>query len=420
MNHQAHKKHHLAIVGMGFAGLHAYLTLIKKTKERDNIDVTIISAEDSFTFIPMIHEVATGLLRPDSIVDPLRNVIGPWMREYVEGRATAIDLEKKEVHVALPDGLTSVIPYDTVIVATGSVTNFMNVSGAERYSYQLKTLEDAKLIKNKILGEFEDAADRTRAGQKPSVDVVVVGGGASGVEVAGELSDFMEVLSNTFCDVKVAHSITLLDGGAALVKGAHAWISQKAYDILTKRSNVRVRLNMRVLEVTEHGVKTQEAMVPSTLTIWTAGVKASELEWKPARVVDEKSRRIPVTSMLSLQGHDDVYVLGDQALAYDAACPYPMRAQIAVMQGKATAQNILRKLRGEEQIPFEWNDKGFILSLGEGGAVAEVLGIHFSGPFAWWVYRTAYLFSLVGVRAKLRTALEWTINLFKKRDLGKV
>ncbi len=420
MNHHGQKKHHIVIVGMGFAGLHAYLTFAKKAKESDAIAITIISADDSFTFIPMIHEVATGLLRPDSIVDPLRNTIGPWMREYVEGRATAVDLEKRVVHVALPDGLSMGIPYDTLIMAVGSVTNFMNVPGAEEHAYELKTLDDAKIIKNKVLAEFEDAADRTRAGQKASVDVVVVGGGASGVEVAGELSDFMDVLSKTFCDVTVKHSITVLDGGAALVKGAHAWISARAYDILTKRANVDVKLNMRVSGVTEKGVQCGEEMIPSTLTIWTAGVKAREIAWTPVLSVDEKTRRIPVTSVLSLENHPNVYVLGDQALAHEGACPYPMRAQIAVMQGRATAKNILHKLRDETQMPFEWRDKGFILSLGEGGAVAELFGIHFSGPFAWYVYRTAYLVSLVGVRAKLRTALEWTINLFKKRDLGKV
>jgi NADH dehydrogenase len=232
----------------------------------------------------------------------------------------------------------------------------------------------------------------------------------------------MEFLSTTFNDVTVPHSITLLDGGPMLVKAAHVWISQKAQQILTRRPNVEVLLNMRVWEVTPGGVKTQEGTIPSTLTVWTAGVKAAELAWKPAGAVspDEKSRRIPVDSRLRLQKHPDVYVLGDQAFACDVTCPYPMRAQIAVKQGRASAKDILRTLRGEAPRAFEWHDKGFILSLGEGGAVAEVMGMRFSGPLAWWVYRTAYLFSLVGVRAKLRTALEWTINLFKKRDLGKI
>jgi NADH dehydrogenase len=422
MSRHEQKKHHVVIVGMGFAGLYAYQTLVKKARPSDCLEVTIISSFDSFTFIPMIHEVATGLLRPDSVVYPLRGSVGPLVREFLEGYATAVDLENKKVTIQLTEGIAKDYAYDTLIMGIGSVTNFFGTKGAEEFAFQLKSLDDARLLKNKMLAEFDDAADHLRAGRRASVDVVVVGGGATGVELTGELSDFMELLSGTFNDVKVPHSITLLDGGPALVKGAHPWISEKAHKILMSRPNVEVLLNMHVGEVTEEGVKTADAMIPSTLTVWTAGVKAAELEWSPSGSVvpDEKTRRIPVDNILRLPEHGDVYVLGDQAFACDVTCPYPMRAQIAVRQGKATARNIIRTVRGEELEPFEWDDRGFILSLGEGGAVAEVLGIHFSGPFAWAVYRIAYLLALVGLRAKLRTALEWTINLFKTRDMGKI
>jgi NADH dehydrogenase len=423
MNHSGQKKHHVVIVGMGFAGLYTYQTLVEKAKREDGIAVTLVGDSDSFIFTPLIHEVATGLLRPDSVVQPLRGTIGPLVHEFLEGRVTRVDLEKKTVMVNLTEGVSKEYPYDTLVMAAGSTTNYMNVPGAEEHSLPLKTLEDAKNIKNKLLAEFDDAADRIRAGGKASVDIVVVGGGATGVEVAGELSDFLELLSTTYCDVKVPHGITLLDGGPELVKGAHPWMSRKAKQILTSRPNVTVLLNMRVNEVSKDGVKTPETMLPSTMTIWTAGVKAVEIEWRPeGRVLpDERSRRLPVTHTLSMQSFPDVYVLGDQALACAETCPYPMRAQIAAKQGEATGANILRKLRGQEQQTFAWRDKGFILSLGEGGGVAELLGkLHFSGFIAWAIYRIAYLNALVGGRAKLRTALEWLINLFKARDMGKV
>ncbi len=422
MASHGHKKHHIVIVGMGFAGLHTYLTLIRNAHASDGIEITVVSPSDSFTFIPMIHEVATGLLRPDSIVDPLRNVFGPYMREFLEGYVTAVNLDTKRITVALTPEISKEYTYDTLIMGIGSTTNFFGTPGAEKNSLTLKDLDDAKRLKNTVLDEFDTAADHIRAGRHANVRVVVVGGGATGVELTGELSDFMDVLSRTYCDVHVPHSITLLDGGPMLVKGAHVWISEKAKSILMSRPNVNVMLSMRVKEVANDSVTTETGTIPSTLTIWTAGVKASEVAWHPkeAVTIDEKSRRITVDSMLRLQNHPDVYILGDQAFACDVTCPYPMRAQIAVRQGRATAKNILRRVRGEEQIPFEWDDKGFILSLGEGGAVAEAFGLHFSGPIAWWIYRTAYLMSLVGVRAKLRTALEWTINLFKTRDLGRV
>jgi NADH:ubiquinone reductase (H+-translocating) len=422
MNRPRKKKHHIIIVGMGFAGLHAYLEFAKTARPDDDIEITLVSPSDSFTFIPMIHEVATGLLRPDSVVYPLRGAVGPYVREFLQGTATAIDLESKKVTVRLENDVDKDYGYDTLILGLGSTTNFFGTPGAEEHALTLKSLDDAKNIKNRALAQFDNAADHLRAGRSAEVNVVVVGGGATGVELTGELSDFMELLSKAYGDVQVPHSITLLDGGPALVKGSHVWISQRAQRILENRPNVHVMLNMRVGEVTKDGVKTQDKMIPSTLTIWTAGVKAAEIAWNPSSAVtlDERSRRIPVDSWLRLQKHEDVYVLGDQAFGCDVTCPYPQRAQIAVRQGKATAKNILRSIRGGQQIPFEWHDRGFILSLGEGGAVAEVMGMHFSGPLAWWIYRTAYLFSLVGARAKLRTALEWTINLFKKRDLGKI
>jgi NADH:ubiquinone reductase (H+-translocating) len=421
MNHSERKKHHIVIVGTGFAGLYTYTTLAKKAR-KDEIEITVISPEDAFTLIPLIHEVASGLLRPDSVTESLRNTLGPHLREYLEGWATAINIEDKTVTVKLSEDIEKDYSYDTLIVAMGSTTNYMGIKGAEEHSLPLKSVEDAKMIKNRVLAEFDEAADRIRTGGSASVDVVIVGGGATGVEVAGELSDFMELLAGTYRDVTVPHSITILDGGPSLVKGAKDWMGRAAYKILTSRSNVRVMLNTRVQEVTADSIKTVDRTYPSKVTIWAAGVKAKEIDWKPAGavVVDEKSRRVPVTSTFTLQNHPDVYVIGDQAFPFNATCPYPMRAQTARKEGKTTARNILRKLRGQEQIPFDWNDWGIILTFGEGGGVADLKGLRLRGFPAWAIYRITYLYSFIGTRTRLRTALEWMINLFKMRDMGKV
>ncbi len=422
MNNSGQAKHHIVIVGTGFAGIYAYTTLARNARKEDNIEITVISPEDAFTLIPLIHEVASGLLRPDSVTESLRNTLGSHLREYLEGYATGIDLEEKTIAVQLSEGMAKKYAYDTLVVAMGSTTNYMGIKGAEEHSLPIKTVEDAKMIKNRLLAEFDDAADRVRMGGKASVDVVIVGGGATGVEVAGELSDFMGLLSETYRDVNVPHSITVLDGGASLVKGAPEWMGQAAYAILTKRSNVRVHLNMRVEEVTPEGVKTAERMYSANVTVWAAGVKAQEIDWKPtgAVVVDAKSRRVPVTNTFTLPKYSDVYVIGDQAFVEGAPVPYPMRAQIARKEGKATARNILRKLRGKNQMPFDWNDLGIILTFGEGGGVADLKGVHLRGFPAWAMYRITYLYSFIGTRTRLRTALEWMINLFKMRDLGKV
>lgn len=421
MNRSGRKKHHVVIVGTGFAGLYTYTTLAKLVHE-DEIEITVISPEDAFTLIPLVHEVASGLLRPDSVTESLRNTLGPHLREYLEGYATSIDLKDKTVAVKLTEGIAKKYPYDTLVVAMGSTTNYMGIKGAEEHSLPLKTVDDAKLIKNRVLAEFDDAADRIRTGAAASVDIVIVGGGATGVEVAGELADFMELLSETYHDVNVPHRVTIIEGGPSLVKGAPAWMSDAAYRILTRRSNVRVLLTMRVQEVTHDGVKTAERMYPSTITIWAAGVKAQEISWKPkgAVIVDEKSRRVPVTDTFALEHYPDVYVIGDQAFVEDAPVLYPMRAQVARKEGKATAKNIVRKIRGEAQEPFDWNDWGIILTFGEGGGVAELKGVRLRGFLAWAIYRITYLYSFIGTRTRLRTALEWTINFFTTRDLGKV
>jgi len=158
--------------------------------------------------------------------------------------------------------------------------------------------------------------------------------------------------------------------------------------------------------------------------VWTAGVTARSLEIQASRPIerDERMGRLKVGASLRLPNYPDVFVVGDQAWAYDREehQPYPMRAQFAIREGDVAAENIVRTIAGQPLRAFEWRDRGFLLSLGQGGALGVAFGVRWSGPFAWWLYRTAYLVQIFGIRAKLRTALEWTLNLFSPRDLSKL
>lgn len=438
MTKNTHKPIRVVIIGAGFAGIHAYLELHKQLHHTRRLEITLVNKTDYFTFIPMIHEVATGLLLPSSITQPIRTLAHCCLKQFIEGEVQHINYDTQTVRIMhgnlectdnddhTPAQRNITVEYDYLIQGLGSKTNFFGVPGAAEHALPLKTLDDARHLKNHVIESFQDAgrlADPEQ--QKNALRFVIVGGGPTGVELAGELADMIEnELSRAFPKLHHLAQVIIIERGTGLVKAVDPWFGEKTEDILEKNSYIYIMYETSVEEVTHQGVQTSKGFIDTGLVVWSGGVTAHSIDYQAKEniEIDERSQRIKVTPELHLTEYPNVYVAGDQAWIYDSVHdqPYPMRAQFAVRQGHLIGQNIARVVAEKDQQPFNWHEKGFIMSLGRGGALAELFGMKLSGPFAWFLYRTAYLYSIVGLRAKLRTALEWTLNLFSPRDISKI
>src|SRR3989344_74850 len=429
----------VCIIGAGFGGVSTYVELHRRLHGTGTLEVTLIGEHDSFVFIPMIHEVAPGGLAPESVIQPVRTLPQCCVRRFVEGRATLIDADRKIVFAeqnrlaATDDDHLSPardfveVPYDVLVLATGSETNYYDVLGAREHASDLKSLRDAADIRNRIIESFQDAErEDDPARQRDILRFVIVGGGPTGVELAGELSDLIAgELTEAFPHLKNIATVFVIERGGVLLKdGIDPWFAERAEKILHAKLGVYVLYNTSVSEVTDYGVKTDHGFIPAETVIWAAGVKARALTTRAVKQIEREARtgRIKVNEFLQVPSYPDVFVVGDQAWAADAedGQAYPMRAVFAVAQGRHTGRNIARRIAGRPLVRFYYADKGFIMSLGKHGALARVFGVKLSGFPAWFVYRLAYIDKAVGWRAKLHLLIEWTLNVFVPRDISKL
>jgi len=421
------KGKHVVILGSGFASVFAYRQL-EKYCDQVAFRITLISLSDQFLFVPLAHEVATGSLMPNSITQSLRTLPHCARHRFVMGKACSVDLDEQTVRVEraiLGKNETLDIPYDYLISAIGSTTNFFNTPGAASHAMTLKTLADAKKIKNHLIDTYTYAETLTNAEDRhKALSVVIVGGGPTGVELAGELADYCsDELGHAFPELAGLASITIIQGAPRLVPQMDHWFHDEAHVIL-KRKGVEVRYDARVTKIEKDIVYLSDEKIHARTILWTAGVCVCPLELHAKQPLhfEERSGRIKVNAMLQTESYKNAFFLGDQAWVEEKETgqPYPMRAQFAVRQGIVAGENVYRSITGRHLQDFHWKDQGFILSLGKGGALAELYGVRFSGVIAWWIYRFAYVTKLIGIHAKLRTALEWFMDFFAPRDVSRL
>ncbi|OGZ43890.1 MAG: hypothetical protein A3J55_00460 [Candidatus Ryanbacteria bacterium RIFCSPHIGHO2_02_FULL_45_17b] len=437
MRKEAEGKTRIVILGAGFAGVYAYLRLHKLLHDTKEKHITFISERDLFTFVPMIHEVATGTLLPSSITQSIRSLPPCCLNRFIEARVMRVDIDAKKILVhhlnpEAPDPGKRIkevseeeVPFDYAILALGSDVNFFNIPGAKEHTLTLSTLEDARRVKNRIIESFEQAQiTKSEAEKRRLLRFVIAGGGLTGVELAGELADLLHgELKKAFPLLYPYAEIHLYEGRERFICFANEWFGNRAFQILSSK-HVRVFCGMPLSEVSSEGIHAGGEFVPAGTVIWTAGVQAREIEIVSKKRVlkDVKSRRIKVNEYLQVLSYPYLFVAGDQAWIEkkERDQPYPMRAQFAVREGEVAAENIVRLMSKKALKEFFWRDKGLLVSVGKGTALAEVSGIQFSGVLAWVLYRVAYLLKIVGLRAKFRTALEWILNTFLPRDISKL
>jgi NADH dehydrogenase len=402
--------HRVVIIGGGFGGLHAARALRSAP-----IALTVIDRRNFHLFQPLLYQVATGSLSPGEIAAPLRGVLGRQRNTRVLlGEVDDIDPAAKTV--ILRDG--DRIPYDSLIVATGSQSFYYGHDEWREWAPSLKSVEEATAIRHKILYAFE-AAERAKDPKERQawLTFVIVGAGTTGVELAGALAEIARyTLKHDFRSFRPQDAqIFMLDGSARVLPTYPEDLSRKAEHSLV-RMGVRVRNGVMVTKIDGDGVTFEcnhktERMDTKTV-LWAGGVKISDLSRALARrtgTETDKSGRLKVNSDLTVPGFPDIFIVGDMALCCRPdGKPLPGVAQVAMQQGDYAANAIVRRLRGEAPSkPFHYFDKGDLAVIGRASAVANIFGLHMSGLIAWLVWLFVHLMYLVEFQSRILVFVQW-------------
>ena len=403
----------VVIVGGGFGGLYA-----AKRLGHAPVSLTLIDRRNFHLFQPLLYQVATGALSPGEIASPLRAVVGRNRNtEVVLGEVR--DLDAANRRVILADGE---IPYDELIVATGATHSYFGHDEWASVAPGLKTIENATAIRSKLLAAFERAERETDAVKRREwLNFVIVGGGPTGVELAGALAEVAnDSLRHDFhhIDPTAAH-ILLVEGENRLLPGFPPELSAKAEQQLSKLG-VHTRTGTKVTAIDEQGVTmtgaSGEEKLAARTVLWAAGVRASSMGKVLANRAGaelDKVGRVMVEPDLSIAGHPEIRVIGDLAnFSRQTGKPLPGVAPVAMQQGRYVAQAIVAKLRGKTMRPFHYFNKGNLATIGRNKAVADFGFLRISGFPAWFLWVFVHLMYLVEFENRLLVFVEWVYNYF--------
>jgi NADH:quinone reductase (non-electrogenic) len=409
----------LVILGGGFGGVYAALSLEEIFRRDDSIEIVLLSDENFLLFTPMLPEVPSSSIEAKHIISPLRAFFRKVKFQNSEVRA--IDLERRTVVVShCPACEERELGFECLVLALGSVTNFYGLPGVAQNALPMKTLSDAMALRNHVIHVFEhaDLEDDTRV-RKAMLTFVVAGGGFAGTETVAELRDFAYPARRFYPNIQPEEvRVVLVHHGPRIMPE----ISDRLADYALRKVQARgieVLLNTGVKSATADRVElTDGQTIPTRTLVWTAGVSPHPLLAK-LPFARNKRGQIIVNSCLEVPGATGIWALGDCAEIPNPQTgePYPPTAQHGVREGKVVARNIAAFVRGGGGREFIFRPLGVLASLGRRSAVAEICGLRFSGFFAWWLWRTIYLFKLPGLERKVRVAMDWTLDLFFHRDI---
>jgi NADH dehydrogenase len=411
----------IVIVGGGFAGMMTVEQLERLFGDDPTVSLTLVSDSNSLLFTPMLAEVAGGSLEPMHICTPLR----PSLRRthVVYGQVEHIDMEKKRLLLAAeaPSSHQSEVVFDHLVLAVGSVSNYLGVPGVEETAFDFKSVTDAIRIRGHVLDMLE-LADREPdpAQRRAMLTFVVAGAGFAGAELAGALNDFVRGALFSYPNLAPDDvQVIVVHSRDYILPELSRSLAQYALERMTVRG-VTFKLNTRLVEAQEGVVRLrpQEEIRAETL-IWTAGVKPHPLVQTLAAAHDPRGA-ILVDQHLAISGLAGVWALGDCALVTDAKTgkPCPPTAQFAQREAETLAHNLHASIHHRPLQPFHFDALGLLCVVGYQTACAEIKGVRFSGFFAWILWRGIYLSKLPGVERKLRVLSDWIIELFFPRDIA--
>lgn len=396
----------VVVVGSGFGGL----AVARRLAGRD-LDVTVIDRNNYHGFWPLLYQVATAGLGPEDIAWPIRAVHAHARNVTVRmGTVTGVDLVARSVAVANEPDLT----YDYLVIATGSTAAHFDIPGVADHTFSLKTLPDAVRLRNHLLTTFESAAaDPTSTEVDAALTTVLVGGGPTGVELAGALSELIaHNLAGDFTQLDVSRArVVLVEMSDRLLSGFADSSSRAAFRSLTEKG-VELRLDTRLASVDEAGVTFADGSIISTKTVvWTAGIQAGPLAGALGAEQAEGGT-VVVNDDLSLQDNPEVFVIGDLAAGRDRkGRPLPQVAQVAIQGGRHAAKTIEGRILGRAGRRFRYHDHGMMATIGRRSAVADIPGgVHLSGTLGWLAWLGVHLLFLVGFRNRVVVMVNWSIN----------
>ncbi len=407
---------HVVIIGGGFGGLEACKSL-KSAIRRGKVTVTLIDKENFFQFNPLLPSVATGAIETRHIVYPLRRVCQQYGIRFIRNKVRTVDIDKKILY--LHNDLT--VPYDRLIIAAGSTTNFFGIPGAQENAFAFKTLMDAIRLRAQVVEMWELADQATDPNtRRRLLTFVIAGGGITGVEVCSELMHmFHSTMKSLYPGVpQNLVSVHLVEAGERLLGGLKPEHSEAALAHL-RGVGVTVVLNRKVTKVDQACISLDDGtVVPAHTLVWTTGIRGQPLDtpwpWPTGRAGKLKSDT-------GCKVADGVWAIGDAAdCADETGTPVPAVAQGAMQMGRVAVHNLLAELSGGKPMTLRYRDLGYFVGLGKHSTVASLMGIPVSGVLAWHMWALVYLMKMVGIRKQFEVATDMIKSLFVDHDTSQI
>ncbi|KAB1071945.1 NAD(P)/FAD-dependent oxidoreductase [Tamlana haliotis] len=399
----------IVIIGGGFAGV----ALARKLSKQE-VQVVLLDKNNYHNFQPLLYQVSTGGLEPDSIAYPIRKILKNFPNFFFRlANVEFIDTEKNELRTNIGS-----LGFDYLVVASGSKTNYFGNSEVEKNSMAMKTIPQSLDLRSLILENFEDALLTSDLNERNALmNFVIVGGGPTGVELAGALAEIKKgILPKDYPDLDTRMAqINLVQSSDCLLKGMSAEASQKAEDFLEKLG-VNVWKNLRVTNYDGSVATTNGDIAFKTQTlVWAAGVKGALIKGLDSESFVTRGNRILVNEFSQVNGFENIFAVGDIACMVTEEFPtgYPMMAQPAIQQGTQLGDNMLRLLEKKPMTPFKYKDKGSMATIGRNKAVVDMKNFKFQGIFAWYVWMFVHLFFLIGFRNRMVVFVNWVYNYIR-------
>jgi len=418
-------KKRIVILGGGFAGMKTAECLEQELHTNSSAMITLVSESNALLFTPMLAEVAGSTLEPSHISTPLRSSLR--RTEFIRGRVDAIDLENRNVVLASdsPTGQL-VVPYDHLVLALGSVSNYLGMANIEKLAFNFRSLLDAIRVRNHVIEMFERADRESDAAQRAALlSFVIAGGGFAGVELAGALNDFARGILADYPNLNPNElNIVLVHSRDRILPELSESLARYAQKKMEARG-VKFRLNARLRDAQPGVVVVSDGEIRAQTLVWTAGAAPNPLLQSQPFERDKRGA-VKVDFTLAVPGHPGVWALGDCAAVNDAKTgkPCPPTAQFAIREAAIVGRNIAAQLGGRPLKNFHFDSLGALCVVGHQTACAELSvpfarskSVRFSGLLAWLMWRGIYLSKLPGMERKIRVLMDWTIELFFPRDI---